>query len=330
MSATSYINGLGFYVPPREVTNADLEHLVETSDEWITARTGIKVRHHAEKGTPSSDLACEAAKIALRQAGVEPGELTHILVASCTPDSYCPSTATALGWKLGANTPMAVDLNAACTGFLYSIEMARALVCANPHAKVLVAAAEVLSSRTNWEDRTTCVLFGDGAGAAVISAEPTDDTPLRIGKLLLRSDGQYGDLLTILGGGSRTPYTLGETIREDFFIAMEGREIFKHAVRNMSALCQEVLEEAGMSIHDVDLLVPHQANLRIIEALGNRLKIDRDKVFSNVQRYGNTSAASVPIALTECKEGGLIEPGASVLITSFGAGLTWGAGLLHA
>lgn len=330
MSATSYINGLGLYVPPREVTNADLEDLVETSDEWITARTGIKVRHLADKGRPASDLAFEASKVALKQAGVEPGELTHILVATCTPDSYCPSTASVLGWKLGAKTPMAVDINAACTGFLYSVEMARSLICANPEAKVLVTAAEVLSSRTNWEDRSTCVLFGDGAGAAVITAEPTDDTPLCIGNLLLRSDGQYGDLLTILGGGSRSPYTLGEEIRDDFFISMEGREIFKHAVRNMSALCKEVLDEAGMSIDNVDLLVPHQANLRIIEALGNRLKIDREKVFANVQKYGNTSAASIPIALTECKEAGLIKPGATVLITSFGAGLTWGAGLLHA
>ncbi|TVM32552.1 3-oxoacyl-ACP synthase [Oceanidesulfovibrio marinus] len=330
MSATSYINGLGRYVPPRAVSNADLEKLVDTSDEWITARTGIKVRHIAEKGQPSSDLAYEASKRALEHAGIEPGELTHVLVATCTPDSYCPNTASMLAHRLGVGTPMAMDINAACTGFLYSLEIARSLLCTYPDAKVLVTASEVLSSRTNWADRSTCVLFGDGAGAAVMTNKPTGELPFSVGPMQLRSDGQYADLLTIKGGGSATPYTLGETVREDFFITMEGREVFKQAVRNMAALCKELLEKAGMDINDVDLLVPHQANLRIIEALGNRLKIDRNKVFSNVQKYGNTSAASIPIALTEGIEQGILAKGDSVLVTSFGAGLTWGAGLLQA
>ncbi|WP_461208481.1 beta-ketoacyl-ACP synthase III [Desulfocurvus sp. DL9XJH121] len=326
MKHPAYIRGFGCQVPPKILTNADLESMVDTSDEWITTRTGIKERHVCE-GQTASDLASEAAKKALADAGMTPEDVTHIVCCTCTPDSYCPNAATQIQRKLGLAGRIAFDLNAACSGFLYGLYTARALVAADPKAVVLVAAVEILTSRTNWEDRTTCVLFGDGSGAAVVTREPGGRS-VGIADARLASDGQYGDLLTFSGGGSGAPYRLGDTVGEEFFISMNGREVYKVAVRNMTATCKEVMADNGLTVDDIDWLVPHQANLRIIEAVGKKLAIPSERVFTNVQRYGNTSSASVGLALCEGIDQGLFKPGQRVLLTVFGGGFTWGAVLL--
>ncbi len=329
MTQTSYILGVGCALPERVLTNADLEAMVDTSNDWILARTGIMERRIAAPGQVTSDLAREAALVALEDAGLEVDDLTHIVVATCTPDAYCPSTASILSHKLGAHGAMVMDMNAACAGFIYSLEVARSFVCANPQAKILLVAAEVLTSRVNWADRTTCVLFGDGAGAAIIAGEPSSNTPGRIGDIELASNGAHWELLTMKGGGSSAPYGLGDPVRDDFFITMEGREIFRHAVRNMESICRTVLKEEDMTVEDLGLVITHQANLRIIEALANRLCVPKEKLFVNVHKYGNTSAASVPIALAEARQQSRFGAGDSVLLATFGGGLTWAGCVLH-
>lgn len=327
--SSAHILGLGFHVPEKVLTNRDLERMVETSDEWITSRTGIRERHIAEVGTGSSDLALAAARKALDAAGVLPSELTHIICPTLTPDSYTPSTACILEHKLGLNGAMAMDISAACSGFLYGLETARAILALHPDAVVLVVTAEVLTSRTNWADRTTCVLFGDGAGAAVLASKPRGEKSAIIMDVLLRSDGALGDFLTVKGGGSARPYALGETVCEDFFIQMQGRDVFKHAVRSMESVSREVLERNGFGVDQVDVCIPHQANLRIIEHVGKKLTIPEDKIFVNLDRYGNTSAASIPIALAEALQTGFVKAGDLVLLTTFGGGFTWGSALLR-
>ena len=327
MTYSAYIRGFGYSVPPKVVSNAELETLVETSDEWITTRTGIKNRHIAERHLPS-DLGAEAARAALADAGMDVSQVTHLICATCSPDSSCPNTATQIEHKLGIAGCMAFDLNAACSGFIYALHTARALAAVDPGAVVLVVAAEVLSLRTNWEDRTTCVLFGDGSGAAVVTADK-GETGVRIGAALMESDGQYGDLLTILGGGAAHPYKLGDTVDEPYFIQMNGREVYKVAVRSMTAACKTLMADEGLGVDDIDWLVPHQANLRIIEAVGKKLGIPRERVFTNVEKYGNTSAASVGIALAEGRQDGVLKAGQRALLTTFGSGFTWGALLLE-
>ena len=258
MTHDAYIRGLGFYVPETVVTNADLEKIVETTDEWITTRTGIKERRVAAPGQASSDLALGAAKAALADAGMQADELTHILVYTLTPDFYCPPTACLLEEKLGIRGKFAQDLNAACSGFVYGLETARAIVALHPEAKVLLCAAEVLTSRTNWADRRTCVLFGDGASAAVIAATPGRGSA-HIIDARLYSDGSLGHLLTVKGGGSAAPLKLGDVVGPDFFVEMAGQEVFKHAVRNMVSVCEEVLAAAGATTDEVAFLIPHQA-----------------------------------------------------------------------
>jgi len=323
----AYLCGVGLYVPENTVTNHELEQRVDTSDEWIVTRTGIRQRHIAQ-GEVTSDLGAQAARAALADAGLTADAVTHILCATCTPDSYCPNTATQIARKLDLRGCMAMDLNAACSGYLYSLQTARALVALDPGAVVLVVASEVLSSRVNWADRTTCVLFGDGAGAAIVRGEKSG-RGVEIIDALLESDGQYGELLTVLGGGSVRPYALGEPVGEDFFIQMNGREVFKVAVRSMTDVCQRMLARHGMGVDDLDMFVAHQANLRIIEAVGKKLNLPAEKVFANVQRYGNTSAASIGIALAEGCADGTFAPGQRVLLTTFGSGFTWGAVLLQ-
>ncbi len=323
----AFIRGLGFYVPANVVTNQDLESRVETSDEWITTRTGIKQRH-ISTGEITSDLGAEASRRALADAGLPLDDVTHVICATCSPDSYCPNTATQIAHKLGLVGRMAFDLNAACSGFIYGLQTARALIALDPGAVVLVVASEVLSSRINWQDRTTCVLFGDGSGAAVVSADAAPGG-VEIVDALLESDGQYGELLTILGGGSARPYALGEAVDEDFYIQMNGREVYKVAVRSMADVCRRMLDKHGLGVDDLDHFVAHQANLRIIEAVGKKLGLARETVFANVQSYGNTSAASVGIALAEGKADGTFTAGQRVLLTTFGAGFTWGALLLQ-
>ena len=324
--STSRIIGLGKYVPETVLTNADLSRMVDTSDEWIASRTGIHERRIAAEGETCSDLALEASKAALADAGIDARELTHILVATFTADSPIPSAACLLQEKLGLSGLVAMDLAAACSGFLYALETARAIIALHPESKVLVVASEIVSSRTDWTDRSTCVLFGDGAGAAVVTA---GDGPGLIQDVLLMSDGALGRLLTVKGGGSGWPYAPGATIRRDFFVEMEGREVYKHAVRNMAEVAGDILARHGLGIADVDVLLPHQANMRIIEAVGKKVGIPREKVYANVGRYGNTSAASVPLALTEAREEGLIAPDTLTLVLTFGGGFTWGASLLR-
>ncbi len=317
-------------VPPTVLTNEDLEKLVETSDEWITTRTGIKQRHYADQGQTTSDLAAEAARNALDSAGWTAQDLTHILTATLTPDSYCPSASVRIQNKLGLKGCMAMDCNAACSGFVYTLYTASAMCAVDPGAQILVTGVDVLTSRTNWEDRTTCVLFGDAAGAALISSSEGVENPLAvIEDVELSSDGALADLLTVWGGGSGRIYRKGETIDDDFFIQMNGREVYKHAVRNMDEISRLVMRRNNVDIDDVNLFIPHQANLRIIEAVGKKLGFPTEKVFVNVDRYGNTSAASVPLALCEAWTTGAIKPGHTVLVATFGGGFTWGAALLR-
>ncbi len=329
MTTQSYILGLGLYTPERILTNTEMESFVETTDEWITSRTGIKQRHVAAKGQVTSELGAKAAERALQDAGLAPTSLTHILVATCTPDSMCPNTACIIEHRLGVSGLMAVDVNAACSGFLYALNLARGIVSMDSNAIVLVVAAEILTRRINWQDRSTCVLFGDGAGAAIVSGHPGTKQALRMDDCLLSSDGSLSNLLQISGGGVSVPYQHGDTVGDEFFVRMEGREIFKHAVRSMARACEELLERNALSCADVDIFVPHQANMRIIEAVGKKLHIPPKKVFINLQEYGNTSAASVPIALADARSKGLLPPGRTVLLVSFGGGFTWGAALLH-
>jgi 3-oxoacyl-[acyl-carrier-protein] synthase III len=329
MKHNAYLRGLGFYAPERILTNADLERMVETTDEWITTRTGIRERHIAAPGETVSDMSAQAAKAALADAGLAADDLTHILLYTVTPDYYTPSAACLMEEKLGIRGKVVQDVNAACSGYLYGLEMARAILCLHPEAKVLVCAAEVLTSRTNWADRRTCVLFGDAAAAAVVTAEAPQPGFGRIEDVILSSDGSLGHLLTIKGGGSGRPYKLGDTVDEDFFLFMNGREVFKHAVRNMTAVCEEIVAKNGLTLDDIDLFIPHQANLRIMEAVAKKLSLPEEKVVVTIERYGNTSASTVGIALAELKAKGRLTPGCRVLFGVFGGGFTWGSALVQ-
>ncbi len=324
------IFGLGTYLPDAVMTNEDLSKLVDTSDEWITSRTGIKIRHHLAKGQTNTDMGFKASIRALADAGLEAGDITHVLYATCTGDYITPSAACLLSDKLGINRRFAVDLNAACSGCLFSLVVARGLVAAQPDAKVLLVAAEALSSRTNWTDRSTCVLFGDGASALVIGAPGNGRELAVLEDIETATDGSLG-LLLHFGGllPSGEFYRIGDTVGEDFFIHMDGREVYKHAVRNMAAISKDLLARNNLTIDDVDMLVPHQANMRIIEAVGARVGIDPSKVYVNVSRTGNTSAASIPLAIDDARRDGSLKAGMRVLTCTFGGGLTWSAALFR-
>lgn len=328
MNTPCYIRAMGHCVPQSVLTNADFERMVDTNDEWIVSRTGIRERHVALNGETCVDLCLGASRAALAQAGMDARDITHVIVATFSADSVIPSAACMLSHRLGISGRMAMDLSAACSGFLYAVETARALLALHPKAKILVAACDIVSSRVDYTDRSTCVLFGDGAGAVILTAEPAPGAP-EVLDVLLSADGAVGDLLTIKGGGSGTAYKLGEAVRKDFFVEMNGREVYKHAVRNMSAICEELLVKHGIGREQVDVFIPHQANLRIVEAVGKRLAIPEERVFTNLQIYGNTSAASVPLALSEAVSQGFIKPGHTVLLGTFGGGFTWGSALLR-
>lgn len=335
MLPSVYIKGIGYYVPERVMDNFELSTLVDTSDEWIRTRTGIQERRIIAPGQTCSDLVCEAATKALAASGTKPEEITHMITATASGDSYFPATAAKAQAKLGLGHCMPFDISAACSGFVYGLKIAQGLIAVEPEAKILVTAAEVLSNRMNWQDRGTCVLFGDGAGAAVLSASPT---PPATGAQLMTNaviegvscdaDGSLHELLFCSGGCSDHPYKLGDVVGPEHFITMQGREVFKHAVRSMAAICKDLMDKLGYTIDDFDLVIPHQANLRIIQAVGERLKAPEEKVFVNVHKYGNTSAASIPLALGEALDQGVIKPGMRVLCATFGAGLTWGAAVL--
>jgi 3-oxoacyl-[acyl-carrier-protein] synthase-3 len=328
MTKHCYIHGFGSFAPAKVLTNFDLEKFVDTNDEWIRTRTGIEQRHVVDEGQCTSDLVTEAAKGALADAGMQADALTHILVATCTPDAYCPNTACVVEDKLGIKGAMALDINAACSGFVYGLQVACGLTSACDNATILLSGGETLTSRVNWEDRNTCVLFGDAAGAVVVSGTQKPGSA-KVVDIELSSDGSLRDLLTIAGGGSSIPYKLNQPVPAEHFVTMQGREVFKHAVRSMTSICETLLARNGMSTNDVDMLIPHQANMRIIEAVGKKLDIAPEKVFVNLNKFGNTSAASIPLALADAKSQGLIKPGMRVLLTTFGGGFTWGSALLE-
>lgn len=328
MSSPCFISGLGLHLPRTTVTNADLEKMVDTSDEWIVTRTGITSRHIAQDDEPCSVLAYNAACKALDNAGLTASDLTHIFVGTFSGDYNLPTTACLLQDMLGLKGLPAFDLAAACSGFMYCLETARAYTCLYPEARILVVGSEVVTSRINFEDRTTCVLFGDGAGAAVITGQGHPGR-IRVVDAMLKADGSVGNLLTVHGGGSACKPVLGETIGPEYFVQMNGRDVFKYAVRCMAEVSTAVLERNGLAAGDVDLIIPHQANIRIIEAIAKKLDVAMDKVFVNVDRIGNTSAASIPIALTEAVATGRIQPGMKVLLSSFGGGFTWASALLQ-
>lgn len=319
--------GTGSHVPPRVVTNEDLERLVETSDDWITSRTGIKERHVVDDEMAASDLALVAANEALGDAHLSISDIDQIIVATVTPDRLFPSTACTLQEKLGAEGNSALDVSAACSGFVYGLAMAGGMISSGLLDRVLLIGVETLSKILNWKDRGTCVLFGDGAGAAILGPAEADGRGLLSVKMA--SDGASGSLLELPAGGSRLPAT-HETIEQgQHFIKMQGNEVFKYAVRAMYEMARDTLAKAGLDISDVDLLIPHQANLRIIRATAKRLGIPMEKVFVNVNRYGNTSAASVPLALNEARKEARIKDGDLVELVTFGAGFTWGAAVIR-
>jgi len=318
--------GLGMYAPPKTLTNDELEKMVDTSDSWIMERTGIKLRRIAEPRTACSDLCLEASKRALADAGISPSEIDIIVVGTCTPDMPLPSTACFLQMKLGAGRAFALDLNAACSGFLYSLSAADAMIRAGRGKKALVVGGEILSTVTDYTDRNTCILFGDGAGAVVLSECPDGEGVL---SCHLHSDGNLWELIYAPGGGTVHPY--GPEVAENRMhaIRMAGNETFKQAVTRMVEVSLEALQHNRVDISDVALFLPHQANMRIINAVGKRLGISEDRVFVNLERYGNTSAASVPIALAEAREQGRFAKGDLLLLAAFGAGLTWGSALVR-
>jgi 3-oxoacyl-[acyl-carrier-protein] synthase-3 len=324
----SKISGTGSYLPERILTNADLEKMVDTNDAWISERTGIKERHLAAEGQFTTDLAYNAAIKALEMAKLTAQDLDLIIFATVTPDQVMPSAACVLQKKLGARQITAFDLSAACSGFIYASSVADQFIRSGMYKHVLVIGAEVLQRVVNYKDRETCILFGDGAGAAIYSRAEANE-PSRILSTHLRADGTLGELFVLPAGGSAMPFSQEVLDNGSQYVRMKGREIFKNAVRTMSQVCQESLDANGMAMDQVDWLIPHQANLRIIDAVGSHFGIDPTKVIVNVQRTGNTSAASVPIALDEAVRDGRIKRGQNVILTAFGAGLTSGSLLMR-
>jgi len=313
----------GRYVPSNIVTNDDLARRMDTSDEWISSRTGIRARRIAPDCEGAADMGAAAARIALERAHVDPGEVDILILSTATPDRWLPSTACDVQALLGCANAVAFDIMAACSGFLYGLSMAEGYIAAGRGEVALVVSTEKMSAIVDWEDRSTCVLFGDGAGAAVV--KPSNGSGRGILSSHMRSDGNLAQLLWRPAGGVGVPLTPEVLARHDHLVHMEGREVFKNAVRSMSEATHMALHDAGLTAVDVDLMVPHQANLRIIEATAKYAGIPMEKVFINLDRYGNMSSASIPVALDEARQRGLIGPGDNVLSAAFGAGLTWGA-----
>ncbi|HHW69781.1 MAG TPA: ketoacyl-ACP synthase III [Clostridiales bacterium] len=320
------IIGTGSCLPPNIITNKDLEKMVDTSDEWIVSRTGIRERRVVDEDTATSDLATVAARRALDDAGLEPSDIDMIIVATVTPDMNFPSTACLVQSNLGADHCPAFDLEAACSGFLYGFIVASQFIMTGVHKNILVIGAECLSKFLNWKDRNTCVLFGDGAGAAVVSRV---EEGYGILSHCMGADGEGGKHLLLEAGGSRKPASL-ETVKNGLhYVQMEGSEVFKFAVRIMAKASEQVVELAGLTKKDVDFLVPHQANIRIIEGARKRLNLPEEKVYVNLDRYGNMSAASVPVALDEASRTKAIKKGDRLVLVAFGGGLTWAACMLR-
>jgi 3-oxoacyl-[acyl-carrier-protein] synthase III len=316
----------GSYVPDRVLTNADLERMVDTTDEWITIRTGIKQRRLAADDEFTSDLASKAALRALERAQIKPDQLDLIIVASITPDMPFPSTACLVQRKIGARRAAAFDIEAACSGFIYGLEIGQQFIMSRSHETVLVIGAEKLSSIVDWSDRNTCVLFGDGAGAAVLQHRPSSHGLLTV---CMGSDGNKADLLSMPGGGSRCPASLESVSSRLHYLRMDGKETFKNAVNAMYQAAKESLRRCEIDIRQIKCIIPHQANRRIIDAVAERLDADPAQLFVNLEKYGNTSAASVAIALDEAVQSGRIQRGDLILLVVFGAGLTWAAAVIE-
>ncbi len=319
------ITGVGYAVPEKVLTNKDLEKIVETSDEWIYERTGMRERRIGEPGLVTSDLCTEAARKALAQAKLEPIDLDMIIVGTVTGDEIFPATACFIQDKLGAERATAFDISAACSGFLYALTIADNFIANGGYKNILVIGGEMLSRITDYTDRRTCVLFGDGAGAAVL--QPSDGTR-GIMKSLIKSNGHLAHLLHLPGGGSKNPASLETVQNKMHYIKMEGQEVFKAAVTSMGEAANTVLSDTNTHSDDLTLLIPHQANMRIINATAKRIKLPMEKVFVNIEKYGNTSAASIPIALAEAVEQGRLKKDDLCLMVSFGGGFTYGAVLV--
>lgn len=320
------ITALGTYVPPRVLTNHDFEKMVETSDEWILTRTGIRERHIVEKGVATSDLALEAAKGALAERGIEAGEIESIVVATVTPDMLFPSTACIVQHKLGVKGIWGFDLSAACSAFLYALQVGAQFILSGTHKKVLVIGADVMSSILDYTDRATCILFGDGAGAVVL--EPSEDDNGII-DFEHEIDGSGACSLYMPGGGSLHPSSQETVEKKMHFVHQDGQAVFKYAVRKMGEVCETLLARNGISAQDIDCFVPHQANQRIIRATADRIGLQPEKVIINIDRYGNTTAGTIPLAMQSAREEGRLKKGDLVLLASVGAGFTVGATLLR-
>lgn len=327
-AGTSVIfEGTGSYAPKRVVTNDELAKTVDTSDEWIVSRSGIRERRIADESESVSEMGTRAARAAMADAGVTGDDIDLIIVGTCTPDSPLPSAAVHIQRKLGIRNVPAFDVVAACSGFLYALDVADGMIRSGRYKRALIIGVERLSSFTDWKDRTTCVLFGDGAGAAVIAAHP-EQTEGVLGSRLY-ADGAACDLLYIEAGGSSRPASAETIANGEHFIRMKGKEVFKLAVTAMEDAAIEICEKHGVKPSDLKLVIPHQANLRIIESIAERMKLTKEQVYVNVDRYGNTSAASIPIALDEARRNNRIQSGDLILLVAFGAGLTWASALIR-
>lgn len=324
----SRIAGTGRGIPPQRLTNADLEKMVDTTDSWIVERTGIKERRILDKALATSDLATEAAQAACRNAGVDPATVDCIVLATVTPDVPFPATAVYVQKKLGAKPGgAAFDISAACAGFLYGLAIADGFIARGQFKRVLVIGVEILSRIVDWQDRNTCVLFGDGAGAVLLV--PEEDDKRGILSTHIYSDGTYADLLNIPAGGTRLPISPAAIDNKQHLVKMNGREVYKHAVRNMAAASKAALEANGMTADQITWVIAHQANIRIIEGVSERVGIPMDRFYLNIEKYGNTSSASVPIALDEAVENGKIKTGDLLVFSALGGGFAWGSALVR-
>lgn len=324
--ANAGIIGMGHAYPEGILTNADLEKIVETSDEWITSRTGIKQRHKAADNEYTSQFAVKSAKQALERANLKPEDIEIIICATTTPDQILPSTGALIQAEIGAVNAAGMDVFAACSGFLYGLTMVESMIRTGQIKYALVIGAEVLTKYVDYTDRGTCVIFGDGAGAAVLGPVPEGKGILAT---KIMSDGRYEEQLYARGGGTKLGFTHDTIDNGDHYFKMKGNEIFKVAVRSMADISAEMLEKAGFTVDDVDIVIPHQANQRITDAVASRLNVPEEKVYSNIAEHGNTSSASIPIAMDECIESGRIKEGSLVLLTAFGGGVTWGGTVIR-
>ncbi|MCJ8330152.1 MAG: ketoacyl-ACP synthase III [Lentisphaeria bacterium] len=316
----------GRYLPERVLTNFDLEKIVDTTDEWIRTRTGIETRHIAAEDEATSDMGTQAALRAMEEANVKPEEIDLILVATLSPDKIFPNTACFVQKKIGAVNASCFSIEAACSGFVFGFQIAASMIQTGLYKRALLIGAEMLSSVVNWDDRTTCVLFGDGAGAVVLAQCPESENCFVASDT--GSNGEYTDILHVQSGGTADPLTVEKLQNKQNCLEMSGKEVFKIAVNSMVSSAKISLEQANLTIDDIDWIIPHQANLRIIAAVGDRLGINKDKCYINVHRYGNTSAASIPIALDELVRADKIKRGDHILFVAFGGGLTWGSTIL--